>query len=71
MKKSKEYKISSTLFYISAVLSYIAAIINIWGGSNRPIGVAWLFLGSTFLCLGSMLLKKSKKNNDSKDKQEK
>lgn len=56
----KEYKISSKLFYISAVLFYLAAIINIFGGNNISMGVVWIGLGSAFLCLGSMYLKKSK-----------
>ena len=37
MKKSKEYKISSTLFYVAAVLFYLAAIINIIGGNNTSM----------------------------------
>ncbi len=57
MKKSKEYKISSTLFYVSAVLFYLAAIINIVGGNNTSIGIVWLCLGSTFL-------KKSKEDTE-------
>ena len=67
MKKTKEYKISSTLFYLSAVLFYLAAIINIVGGNNTSIGVVWICLGSTFLCLGSAFLKKSKENDENKE----
>ena len=62
MEKKKEYKISSTLFYVSAVLFYLAALINIVGGNNTSIGIVWLCLGSTFLCLGSLFLNKSKEN---------
>ncbi len=68
MKKSKEYKISSTLSYVSAVLFYLAAIINIIGGINISIGIVWLCLGSTFLCLGSLYLKKSKENIEKEEK---
>ena len=68
MKKAKEYKISSTLFYVSAVLFYLSAIINSFGGNNTSIGLVWLCLGSTFLCLGSSYSKKSKENNDKGDK---
>ena len=67
MKKSKEYKISSTLFYVSAVLFYLAAIINIVGGNNTSMSIVWLCLGSTFLCVGSLHSKKSKESNDDKD----
>ena len=68
MKKSKEYKISSTLFYVSAVLFCLAAIINIIGGNNTSIGIVWLCFGSTFLCLGSLFLKKSKENTEKEEK---
>ena len=61
MKKAKEYKISSTLFYVSAVLFYLSAIINSFGGNNTYIGLVWL-------CLGSSYSKKSKENNDKGDK---
>ena len=46
MKKSKEYKISSMLFYVSSVLFYLAAIINFVGGDHNSMGVVWLCLGS-------------------------
>ena len=62
MKKPKEYKISSTLFYIAAVLLYLAAFINVFGGNNTSMGIIWLCLATTFLCLGSAFLKKSKEN---------
>jgi len=71
MKKSKEYKIGSTLFYVSAVLFYLAAFINIFGGNNPSIGIVWLCLGSAFLCVGSVFLNRSKEDNDSKNQQEK
>ncbi len=64
MKKAKEYKISSTLFYIASVLFYLAALINIIGGVNTSIGITWLCLGSTFLCLGGMYQKKTKENDE-------
>ena len=68
MKKTKKNKISTTLFYVSAVLFYLAAIINIVGGNNIAISIVWLFLGSTFLCLGSLFLKKSKENKETEEK---
>jgi len=61
MKKSKEYQISSTLFYVSAILFYLAAIINIVGGNNMSIGIVWL-------CLGSLFLKKSQENKETEVK---
>jgi len=68
MEKSKEYEISSTLFYVSAVLFYLVAIINIVGGNNMSISIVCLCLGSTFLCLGSLFLKKSKENKETEEK---
>lgn len=68
MKKTKEYKISAALFYVSAVLFYLAAIINIFCGNNTSMGIVWLCLGSTFLCLGPLYLKKSKENKETEDK---
>lgn len=63
MKKTKEYKIRSALCYVSAVLYYLAAIINFVGGNNTSMGIVWLCLGSTVLCLGPLYLKKRKQNN--------
>lgn len=63
----KKYKISSKLFYASGALFYLAAIINIVGGNDTSVGVVWLALGSTFLCLGYVNLKKSKDINDNRD----
>ena len=61
MKKSKEYKISSTLFYVAAVLFCLAAIINIVGGNNTSIGIVWL-------CFGSLFFNKSKENIEKEKK---
>lgn len=62
MKKSKEYKICSTLFYISSILDYLIFIIG------RDHTILWLCLGSLNFCLGSEYSEKSKKNKDDKDK---
>lgn len=63
----KKYKISSKLCYVSGALFYLAAIINIVGGNDTSVGVVWLALGSAFLCLGYVNLKKSKDINDNRD----
>ena len=65
----RKNKITSTLFYVSAVLFYLAAIINFVSGNHNSMAVMWLFLGSTFLCLGAVYSKKSKENNDNKDEE--
>ena len=69
MKKPKEYKMSSTLFYVAAALFYLAAIVYMVGGNNTSTGVVWLCCGSTFLCLDSAHSKKSKENKDHKDEE--
>ena len=68
MKKTKEYKISSTLFYVSAVFGFLTAITNIVGGNNTSMGIVWLCLGATFFCLGSLYLIMSKENNEKEEK---
>ena len=59
MKKHKEYKVSSTLFYLASVLFYISAIIIFVGGNHNSMAVVWLCLGSSFLCFGSLHKKKA------------
>ena len=50
---------SSALFYISAALYNIAALITFISGGNNSMGIIWLCLGSTFLCLGAAKSKKT------------
>lgn len=61
----KKEKTCAVLYYISAVLFYVVAAINLLGDNNdTSMGVVWLCLGSTMLCLGFVWLNKSKKKND-------
>ena len=46
---------------------YLASVINVVGGNDIYIGIVWMCLGSAFLCLGSLLLKKS---NDNEEKEQ-
>lgn len=50
----KKEKIRSICFYIVSVLFYLAAIISFVEGNDNSMGVVWLCLGSSFLCLGSV-----------------
>ena len=59
-KNDKKNKIVAILNYFSAVCFYIVAIINFVNKDNG-MGVLYLGLGSTFLCLGSVWLNKDKK----------
>ena len=43
---------------------HLAAILNIFGGNDTSMGIVWLCLGSTFLCLGPLYLKKNKENDE-------
>lgn len=60
----KKEKTCAVLYYISAMLFYAAAAINLLGSNNTSTGVVWLCLGSTMLCLGSVRMNKTKKEND-------
>lgn len=58
-KNKKTNKIASTLYYCVSVCCYICSVIN-FIINNTSIGVIYLGLGSTFLCLGSVYLNKDK-----------
>ena len=64
----KKEKTSAVLYYIASFCFYAAAIINFTSNRGNSMGVVWLCLGSTMLCLGSVWLNKSKKSE--KDKEE-
>ena len=55
----KRNKISAIICFITSLLFYIHAILNF--SSEGSMGVVYICLGSTFLCLGAVWL------NDSKD----
>ena len=48
----------SILFYIASVLFFIASAIGFTSGNESSMAIAWLCLGSSFLCLGSTHKKK-------------
>ena len=63
----KKFKISAILYYAASLCWYIAAIISFTSESSR-IGVIWLCLGSSTLCLGSDSLNKYRKEKNNSDK---
>lgn len=63
----KREKICAILYYTASVCFYLAAAIQFFSGNDTSMGVVWLCLGSTMLCLASVWLNKMKK----KDKEEK
>ncbi len=64
VKKSKN---KSSLFCIASFFFYIASIIGFVSGDSNSMSIVWLCLGSSFLCLGSVHMKKendeTKRNN--------
>lgn len=64
MKTPEAYKTRSTLSYVISILLYLAVLISIIFGDFTYVTVILLGLGSTFLCLGSSYLKKSKNSDD-------
>lgn len=60
MKKSK---VSSTLYYIVSVMFSICAMMNFVNG-DTSMGVTWMAIGSTFLCLGSIFGRKADEGDD-------
>lgn len=57
------------LYYFVAFCFYTVAIINFIKG-EKTIAIAFLCLGSSNLCLGSVFLNKDKDNGDNGDKNE-
>lgn len=60
-KKDNTNKIVSTLNYFSSVCFYIVSIIN-FIDRNNSMGILYLCLGSTFMCLGTVWLNKDTNN---------
>lgn len=60
-KNEKTNKIISILNYFTVVCFYICAIINLVNKDSR-LGIFYLCLGTTFMCLGSVYLNKYKNN---------
>ncbi len=54
----KKLKNKSSLFYIASFFFYIASIIGFVSGNSNSMAIVWLGLGSSFLCLGSVHMKK-------------
>lgn len=63
MKKDKTNKIIAILYYLAAVCFYITMIINFIDKEIRN-AIVFLCVGSVFIFLGSMYLKKYKKEKD-------
>ena len=63
MKKGK----AGSLLYLPSVLFYIAAILC-FTTDDTSMGVVWLALGSSFLCLGSVHGKKANGSDSENNK---
>ncbi len=68
-------KICAVLYYLSAAFCYISCVLNLFfseSGKDTSMGILWLCIGSTFLCLGSANMKIWKdKQNDTPDEENK
>ncbi len=70
MKKSKEYKISITLFCICLVLYIVSIVTSLIPGLTYSIDKISMYLGFAFFGFGLMFLAKAKDKDDSKDKKD-
>ena len=52
-KKKNELRATATLFYIVAAIDYLVALSYFIGGGDTSLGILWMCIGSTFLCLGA------------------
>ena len=68
-KKKNELHTTATLFYIVAVIDYLVAISYFFGGGDTSLGIMWLCIGSTFLCLGAANTKRWKDEQNSAEKE--
>ena len=68
-KKKNEQRTTATLFYVVAAIDYLVALSYFIGGGDTSLGVMWLCIGSTFLCLGaaSTIRGEGKKNTTEED----
>lgn len=55
----------TTLNYITAICFYLASIIN-FINDKTTIGIVWLCLGSTYICIASLNKKREKDTDDKK-----
>ncbi len=69
-KKKNEQRTTATLFYVVAAIDYLVALSYFIGGGDTSLGVMWLCIGSTFLCLGaaSTIRGESKQNTTEEEK---
>ena len=70
-KKKNDLRASAILFYIVALIDYLAALSYFIGGSDTSLGVVWLCIDSTFLCLGAANTKRAKDEQNNPDEEEK
>ena len=70
-KKKNELRATATLFYIVAAIDYLVALSYFIGGGDTSLGIMWLCIGSTFLCLGAANTKrwKDEQKTDQNDEQ--
>ena len=66
MKNNKKKTI--ILYYACAVAFFALAASDLSAEGTRTLGIIWLCVGSTFLCLASVFKNKNKDSGDKTDK---
>lgn len=65
----KKMKIVATCFSLASVAFYVAAILGFASEAGNGLATVWLCLGSSCMCLGVFLQRKTRESED-KDKKE-
>ena len=68
-KKKNELRATATLFYIVAAIDYLVALSYFIGGGDTSLGIMWMCIGSTFLCLGAANTKRQKNEQNSTEEE--
>lgn len=66
----KKWSILSTALYLVASFFYVMSIITFSRGNDTAMGAVWLSLGSTFLCGGTVLSRKTRAEEQKQDETE-
>ena len=68
--KKRNNKTIATLYYVSSICFYLISIISFIEKNSTAMGIIFLGLGSTYLCLGSAYVNKQK-NEEKENNQNK
>ena len=67
----KNYRTSAILYYAAAVLFYVSAALNFLSDNGNTMDILWFVVGSVYVCLGCVYMKKNKEADaDKEDKKD-